>query len=232
MRTLGLVTLVLSLGAMLVLTTACRPQALPGTSAGSFTVTESIRANACAPGFAPRDTFQYVAELRLQDQVAYWHTEGSPVVSGSFSPTDGHFHFSVQTTVTGYAGDDAGMPGCVFTQTETIDGTLSTVSIADSGVAGDDAGSADAGTESADGGMDAGASDASQTSDASTSSDASVTDGSVPTDAGPTYRSLTGTDTIVIGIASGSDCRAALAANGGPFPALPCTATYDISATR
>jgi hypothetical protein len=231
MRTLGLLTLVLCLGAMLALTTACRPQALPGTSAGSFTVTESIRDNACAPGFAPRDTFQYVAELRLQDQVAYWHTEGSPIVNGSFSPTDGHFHFSVQTTVTGYAGDDAGMPGCVFTQTETIDGTLSTVSIVDSGVA--DAGSADDASESADGGMDAGvADDASQPDDAGAVRDASSSHGSVPTDAGPTYHSFTGTDTIVIGIASGSDCRAALAANGGPFPALPCTATYDIRATR
>jgi hypothetical protein len=50
-------------------------------------------------------------------------------------------------------------------------------------------------------------------------------------DAGVHSTGFTGTDTIEIAIAPGSDCALEFASNGGQFTTLPCTAHYTMTAT-
>lgn len=62
--------------------------------------------------------------------------------------------------------------------------------------------------------------------------DAQASDGGAGgVDAGVHSTGFTGTDTIQLSIAPGSDCTYLFAQNGGPFSAMPCTATYAMSAT-
>lgn len=208
MRSLGWLALVLSVLGLALVTTACRPPSLPGTSAGSFAVTESLATNACAGGFDPPVTLDYTTDIRILGEVAYWHRGDTPVANGTYS-SDGHFHFVSQQDVQAYASRTAGAPGCSLREIQTIDGTLAL-------------GPSDAGVEDVDG--DAGA------LDASVSRDAQVLAGDGGPDAGVHSTGFTGTDTIQISIAPGSDCSAIFATNGGPFSMLPCTATYAMSA--
>ncbi len=200
MRVLGSLALVVCLAALSLSTTACRPRSLPGTSAGTFTVTATLTSNACAGGFDPDPLIQYVTDIRVEGETSYWHRGDTPVASGTYS-ADGHFHFVAGQDVQAYGADAGrgGAPGCAIRQIETIDGTLAL------------------------GASDAGVSDGANALDA-----ASAADGGP--DAGVHSTGFTGTDTIQLSVAPGSDCSALFATNGGPFSSLPCVATYTMTA--
>lgn len=190
----GVLVLLLAIGA-LPLATACRPKTYPGTSAGTFDVTETLQSNACAGGFDPDAMLAYQTDVRVEGSIAYWQRGDTPIASGTYEST-GHFHFIAQQDVYAYGADAGPTPPCYLRETQTIDGTLAL-------------GAPDAGI------------DAAQSSDASS--------GGV--DAGVRSTGFTGTDTIQLSIAPGSDCTALFAQNGGPFTTMPCTATYAMSAT-
>jgi hypothetical protein len=206
MRLFGWLALVLSTLALLLGNTPCGgTPTVPGTSAGTFAVTETMTANACAGGFDPDPLLRYTTDIRAEGDTAYWHRGDTPIASGTYTAA-GHFHFVSQQDVPAYGPEAGGGPqGCSVRQTETIDGMLSL-------------GAFDAGPSS-----DAGAS-----SDASSPSDAALDAGP---DAGVHATGFVGTDSIQISITPGSDCSLLFANNGGPFSTLPCTATYDMTAT-
>lgn len=217
MRALGWLALVLSTLGLTLFATACHPAVIPGTSAGSFAVTETLTTNACVGGFDPDPTLTYVIDIRADGNESYWHRGDQPYATGTYSP-DGHFHFVATAEIQAYGADAgvAGAPaGCVLHQIETIDGTLA-LGVADSGVhdAGEDGGDP----------MDAGAGP-----DATTNDDAQAAHLDAGPDAGVHSTGFTGTDTIQLTIAAGSDCSALFATNGGPFSAIPCSAVYDMS---
>lgn len=124
MRAAGWVLVPTTLGLLLALGTACRPQSFPGTSAGSFAVTETLGTNECAGGFDPDAMLSYTVDVRVQGSVAYWHRDGIGLASGTYA--NGHFHFVDQQDIQAYGADagPGGPPGCVLRQTETIDGDL------------------------------------------------------------------------------------------------------------
>ncbi len=202
MRSFGWLSLTLSILGLLA-NAACTPanQNVPGTSAGTFTVTETLTSNACTGGFDPDATLTYTTDIRAEGEIAYWHRGDVPYASGTYE--NGHFHFVVQADVAAY-GDDAGV-SCSLRQTETIDGTLAL-------------------TSAIDGGVDAWA----QTGDSSFADGAFL---DVGPDAGLHSTGFVGTDTIQISVTPGSNCALLFAQNGGSFPALPCTAVYDMTAT-
>ena len=212
MRLLGWLSLAMSILGLVLTNTACRPanSEVPGTSAGTFAVTETLTSNGCTGGFDPDATLAYSTDVRVQGEIAYWHRGDTPIASGTYA--SGHFHFIAQADIQAY-GTDAGpgsSPGCSLRQTETIDGMLA--------LGPSDAGSSDAGSSDA----------AAQQPDAATVLDASIDAGP---DAGVHSTGFVGTDTIQISVTPGSDCSLIFAQNGGPFPTLPCTAVYDMSAT-
>lgn len=202
MRLLGWIVLVLTALGLAVVTTACHPAAVPGTSAGTFAVSETLTTNGCAGGFDPDAMLSYTTDIRVEGEIAYWHRGDTPIASGTYS-TDGHFHFVSQVDIIAYGNDagPGGPPGCSLREIETIDGMLLL------------------------GARDAGASEAG-------SSDAHVDDLDAGShDAGVHSTGFVGTDTVQLSIAPGSDCSALFASNGGPFNMLPCTASFDMSAT-
>jgi hypothetical protein len=152
MRALGWLSLVVSTVSLLLGNSPCTANtSLPGTSAGSFAVTETLVSNACAGGFDPDPTLAYTTDIRAEGNIAYWHRGNTPVTSGTYTSA-GHFHFVSQLDVPAY-GVDAGMgPGCTVRQTETIDGMLA-LGASDAGVSSDASNPNDA---SIDGGPDAG----------------------------------------------------------------------------
>lgn len=174
-------------------------------------VSETLGTNTCAGGFNPDAQLDYLTDIRVQGEVSYWHRGDTPIASGTYS-ADGHFHFISQVDIQAY-GVDAGAggpPGCTLREVETIDGTLML------------------------GTRDAGMRDAQGSADASTSADASSLDvGAIDggPDAGVHSTGFTGTDTIQLTVAPGSDCTRVFAVNGGPFSMLPCTATYAMTGT-
>lgn len=198
MRLLGWLALVTTALGLTLATTACHPATVPGTSAGTFMVTETLTSNACAGGFDPDALLQYTTEIRVEGDTAYWHRGDTPIASGTYT-SDGHFHFVSQNDVQAYGTDagPGGPPGCALREIETIDGTL-TLGAGDAGL------EAGANDDALDGGADAGISNT----------------------------GFTGTDTIQLSITPGSDCSAIFATNGGPFSTLPCSAVYDVTATR
>ena len=54
------------------------------------------------------------------------------------------------------------------------------------------------------------------------------TDSGTP-DAGAHSATITGTDTITLSTSSGVTCAAVLLINGGSYPMLPCTATFNFT---
>jgi hypothetical protein len=201
MRLLGWLSLVVSTVCLLLGNSPCTASTtVPGTSAGTFSVTETMASNACAGGFDPDPTLVYTTDIRAEGTVAYWHRGDTPIASGTYTSA-GHFHFVSQQDVPAYGGDAGvgGPVGCTLRETQIIDGMLALGAL-DAGVAVD-------ASSSSDGGLDAGP------------------------DAGVHSTGFTGTDTIQISIAPGSDCSLLFATNGGPFSTLPCTAAYDMSAT-
>ncbi len=201
MRILGTLIGLLTLVALETLTTSCQAPSTPGTTAGSFAITGTLVENTCAPGFDPRETLNFFAELRRDDGVGYWRQDGGAIVSGTMG-ADGTFRFISRTTVPAYGPDpDLGTAGCSLYQSETIEGVLVTRETGDAG--SDDAGDS--------GPVDAGAQD----------------DGGA-TDAGPTA-SFSGTNTVVLAATPGSNCSLLLASSGGDFPAFPCQASYALT---
>lgn len=202
--------LALSLAAppVLLLTTACKPPAAPGTSLGSYTVTGTLEANSCGAGFQPDPVIRFPVEVRRSGSTAYWSMGSGPRAEGTMD-SDGDFRFRYQVQIDGWPADPAnGIPACRYTQTETIEGrVVGAASEADAGDGGldlADAGATDAAPDDAGGG-DAGAGDA-----------------------GPGLVFMTATSTIDIGVAPGFDCSLSLegAGAGGQFAMLPCRATY------
>ncbi len=211
-------------GAALVLypvacwTTACTQTSVSGWTAGTFDVTATLGDNQCAGGFDPDGTVTYSVEVRASGTAAYWLRSGVDAVTGTYRVADRHFHFTSQSRATAWAADAAtGVTGCTLVETETIDGNL-VDDEPDASV--DGATQPDAFDLELDGML----------LDGSGWEDVGPHDGGI--DAGLYSTSFTATDTIQISIASGSDCRAILQSAGGSFPALPCTASYAVEATR
>lgn len=199
MRASTLVGVLLALAAppALLLSTACKPPAEPGTAVGTFDISGTLSENTCGQGFAPPLNVRFQAELRRSGTNAYWKMGDAPRAQGTID-ADGDFSFRVQQQIDGWAADPAnGIPPCRFVQTETISGHV------DGLLPESDAGSADAG------GSDAGAPDG---ADAGPmvhvmSATNTIEVGVVP-----------GFDCSLALISTGA---------GGQFPSLPCHASYE-----
>jgi hypothetical protein len=203
MRTRLALGLVIALAAppVLLLTTACKAPAAPGTSLGSYTVTGTLEGNTCGAGFLPDPVIRFPVEVRRSGSTAYWSMGSGPRAEGTID-ADGDFRFRYQVQIDGWPADpDNGIPACRYTQTETIEGRV--VTLSSDADAGDGGGTDPTDAGGGDAGVDAG-------------------------DAGPTLGFMSATSTIEIGVAPGFDCSLSLegAGAGGQFASLPCRATY------
>ena len=206
---------------------ACRPTALPGEAVGQYRVLGALEENTCGAGYdAPAELFFHV-ELRSipQSTVGYWKLPNAALADGAFDRREGHFRFENRQEVVAFpAQPEAGVAGCTLMRVEVVEGDLGV--LAQAGDGGPDAGSGDAGPDSDAGDEDAGSSDAE-----ATNTDAGPSDATPPPVGDPEER-FSGTTTVTVSPAAGSECSALLDPSQGGFPFLPCEVRYAIGGTR
>lgn len=193
----------LALGAppVLLLSTACKPPAAPGTAVGTFTIDGRLSENTCGQGFSPPVSVRFQAELRRSGTSAYWKMGDAPRAQGTID-ADGDFVFNVQQQIDGWAADPAnGIPACRFVQTETIAGNVAGLGPEQ------DAGASDVGVGDAGFGDGADAGAVVHVMSATNTIEVAV----VP-----------GFDCSLALVSTGA---------GGQFPSLPCHAAYEFAGT-
>ncbi len=190
----------------------CVKQQPGGEVIGRYAVKGQLVSNTCGAALPAKNLLSYVAELRQNAGVTSWKAGKLAAASGALGSA-GNFNFQVEQSTdlgtTVQAKQDlqpsdflSGQANPDLKQTHCILLTIETL----------------AGTlhrrwtTAADGGMVA------ETTDAGS-------------DAGVGGADLTGTDTISVMPATGADCSAALAVQGGTYTILPCSLQYALEGT-
>jgi len=183
----------------------CFPQGdddLPGEVVGEFEVVGLMVEQSCGGAIAAQDPLDLAFELRLEENGrAFYRLPTGLSFAGTES--DGRYTFQVSQSWMVLEPDPfRGFDGCSVTQRDVFTFQIEEPA-AGSGGRGGEGGSA----SRAGGGGSAG--------------------GRTPDD--PTSVVLTGSQTTDITPLSGSDCRPAVAALGGPFLSLPCRVEYVLT---
>jgi hypothetical protein len=195
-----------------------KPGGQSGELVGSYAIDGALTDNTCGQAALPaKNPLLYTTELRAQDGAATWRVQKQGSASGSLGSA-GDFHFQTQqtqdlgtTTVVNQdlqAGDLlSGRADPDLTRRHCILVTIDTLSgVVHKRLA-----------ETLDGGGSVEVPDASAaTSDAG---------------AGTNQPDLVGDETVQIMAATGADCSAALAIQGGPYTILPCGLHYRLEGT-
>lgn len=207
-----MVSRVCSLCVLCLWLAGCEVPERPGELVGRYDVMGALMRNECGSTALPaNDPLSFEVEIRDDQGTGIWYLAEPPSISGSLD-AEGAFHFqnNQQTEVVA--------PGTrTVVDPEDPNDFLRPEPDIHVNVAGcqmgiletiDGALRRDA---RGDGGIDAPSVDDSG-------------DGEVLAD-------LSATNTIEVSIVAGSDCKASLAANGGPFLQLPCIAEYQLTGT-
>ncbi len=189
---------------LLVVLSACAKK-VPGETLGTFAVSGELKKNTCGPGSVPaEDPLLFEAEIREDRGLRYWRSGESGYVSGN-THSDGSTEFVSGQEVPVYPAMEVidEFTGEIFVVPGCAIRQVETVKITLTPVL-PDGGSEDGGADGGEG--------------------TDVGDGGVDVD-----YALTGTDVILFSPTQGSDCRRALAANGGTFLEFPCKLNYTLT---
>lgn len=181
---------------------ACNPVELPGELVGSYDITGQLVENSCGTGaFPAKNPLEFRVQVRREgDELAQWILDEPPGSYGSLDETGG-FLFERQTRYSAIPAHE--VHASTYEPSDFWSGTAALPPEAHVGCVL-------LITERVQGNLTY------MTTNA-------VSDSGVPE---PT--SLAGLNTIELTPAAGSDCRATLIENGGPFPAFPCHVQYDL----
>ena len=200
---------------LLLLSLGCWPQGddeLPGEVVGQFVAVGLMVEQSCGAAIPAPDPLDLSFELRLEENGrAFYRQPSGATFAGTGS--DGVYTFQVSQSWMAVEPDQfRGYSGCTVTQRDIFTFVVEEPEIDATTDAGDDMEATDGGvdTEATDGGVDT-----------------EEIDGGIVID--PTLVKLTGSQTTDVTPLSGSDCRPAVAAFGGPFLALPCRVEYVLT---
>ncbi|MFW6051193.1 MAG: hypothetical protein ACODAU_08460 [Myxococcota bacterium] len=103
---------------------ACVPE-YSGEPVGTYEVTGALEENACgSQAVDARDPVMFRVEVRREGDRAWWRRPDAPLVEGTVD-ADGVYSFRSQARRTVIEPDpDAGDPGCVVEQAETVEARL------------------------------------------------------------------------------------------------------------
>jgi len=202
--------------ALLSLLLGCWPQGgdeLPGELIGQFEVVGLMVEQSCGVAIPAQDPLNLAFELRLEENGrAFYRQPSGATFAGTGS--DGEYTFKVSNSWMVVQPDRfRGFIGCSVTQRDIFTFIIEEPEVDPETDAGVDEEETDAGLdmEEVDGGIDMEETDG----------------GEAAID--PTLVKLTGSQSTDITPLTGSDCRPAVAALGGPFLALPCRVEYVLT---
>jgi hypothetical protein len=196
------------------------PDELPGELVGAYRINGALTENSCGSAALPAaDPLSFSVEIRKQGQSGLWLAAAPPAHPGSLSD-DGAFSFQRQSTYD--VGGRARQPVELLTEMDidrladpeaaqqlgenaTAPCRLTITERIDGTVLRESQGRADAGDRAHDTSASAGREE--------------------PRDS---EVDLVADNEIGVVVVAGSDCRASLKANGGPFEQLPCAVRYEL----
>lgn len=183
----------------------CKPVEPPGTSLGQFSVTGTLTENACGEsGLPAEDPLDFEVELRrLTPETGSWVLDSPPGSTGTLRQ-DGEFDFVRESSYV--AIEPSVQQPSANDPSDYWSGEALQDPVAKPGCVLEV-------REQVRGTL---------VGEASLDPDAGVLS------ADPTFTAL---NVITVNPSPGSDCRQALAVQGGPFAALPCSATYELTGT-
>lgn len=200
---------------LLVLCVGCWPQGddeLPGEVVGQFVAVGLMVEQSCGAGVPAQDPLDLSFELRLEENGrAFYRQPSGATFAGTGSK--GVYTFQVSQSWMAVEPDQfRGYSGCTVTQRDIFTFVIEEPEI----------------DPATDGGVDMDATDSGVDMDATDDGgDTEATDGGAVVD--PALVKLTGSQITDVTPLSGSDCRPAVAAFGGPFLALPCRVEYVLT---
>jgi hypothetical protein len=190
----------------------CEVPERPGELVGRYDVTGALVRNECGASALPiNDPLSFEVEIRDDQGTGIWYLAEPPSISGALG-ADGAFHFTHNQRA------EVEAPGTrTVTDPDDPNDFLAPEPDIEVNVAGCQMGI----VESIDGALFR-----------DSRGDGGIgAPGAVESGDGEVFADLTATNMIEVSVMPGSDCKKSLAANGGPFLALPCVAEYQLTGT-